>query len=157
MLLSRGATPRQLARRFNAGSVANNDKSGRDGRNFSNRVYCMVVTVCCSVSRPAGSKPALPATWFMGRRNAIIPPATGDKPLSPPMYPHLVTSQTPGICYSLLVVGRVMAVDRVQTFDCGSRQNDFGVPVLIEAGVVSGLFSFYRNHPRRHRHPPPYF
>jgi hypothetical protein len=38
-----------------------------------------------------------------------------------PMYPHLVTSQIAGMCYSF-VVGRAIAVDRVQNFDCGARQ-----------------------------------
>jgi hypothetical protein len=44
-------------------------------------------------------------------------------PCPHPMYPHLVTSQKAGMCYSVLVVGRAIVVDRVQTFDCEARQN----------------------------------
>jgi hypothetical protein len=51
------------------------------------------------------------------------------------------------MCYSEPVVGRELAVDRVQTFNRGARQ-EFTALVLIEAGVVSGLFSFST-------HPPP--
>jgi hypothetical protein len=84
-----------------------------------------------SRSFPCGSKPVfspnIPEKSHWGR--------------FPALYPHLVTSQAAGMWYSIFVVGRAVAVDRVQTFDCGACQR-FRASVLIEAGVVSGLFSF---------------